>query len=39
MILGDTRINLAEAQSTEFFEKENFKEALFHYLRSKEMQG
>ncbi|KAJ3302674.1 SWI SNF, matrix associated, actin dependent regulator of chromatin, sub d, member 3 [Kappamyces sp. JEL0829] len=38
VMLGDTRINLEEAQSTQFFENENFQEALFHYLRSKEIR-
>ncbi|KAI8901336.1 SWI/SNF complex 60 kDa subunit [Globomyces pollinis-pini] len=38
VILGDTRINTEEAKQTEFFENDAFKEALFHYLRQKEMR-
>ncbi|KAJ3256056.1 SWI/SNF complex component snf12 [Boothiomyces macroporosus] len=38
VVLGDTRINVEDARNSEFFENEQFKEALFHYLRQKEVR-
>ncbi|KAJ3272401.1 snoRNP complex protein nop56 [Terramyces sp. JEL0728] len=38
VVLGDTTINVEDARNSEFFENEQFKEALFHYLRQKEVQ-
>ena len=38
IVLGDTRMNLDEVRDNKLFEKESFQEALFHYLRQKEIR-
>ena len=38
IVLGDTRLSLEDIKDNKLFEKESFKEALFHYLRQKEIR-
>lgn len=39
VILGDTRMNSEEVISTKFFEKEDFNEALYSFLRANEVKN
>jgi SWI/SNF-related matrix-associated actin-dependent regulator of chromatin subfamily D len=38
IVLGDTRLNKEEVRDSKLFENDVFKEALFHYLRQKEVR-